>query len=222
MTKITQLKSAVEAEKAALVLDTARKATKAERELNDYIAHEVRNPISSAMTACSFVKTEVMKQEPLATDASRQTTEQDVVIIDNSLKFVNDLLRTMLDIHRSADKQLSLTMVPNDMLRDVLEPVEGMLAQKESRVAMSVDCPPVLFAGTDCLRLKQVMPNLGRNSSKFVEQGFIRLRGAMDGNVQLSVEDSGPGSPLDKQQRLFLKFQESLDVLSQGTVGTFH
>jgi signal transduction histidine kinase len=66
------------------------------------------------------------------------------------------------------------------------------------------------------------MPNLGRNSSKFVEQGFIRLRGAMDGNVQLSVEDSGPGSPLDKQQRLFLKFQESLDVLSQGTVGTFH
>lgn len=53
---------------------------------------------------------------------------QDVVIIDNSLKFVNDLLRTMLNIHRAADKQLSLNMVPDDILRDVLEPVEGMLA----------------------------------------------------------------------------------------------
>ena len=223
ITKITQLKAAVEAEKAALILDTARKATKAERELNDFIAHEVRNPISSAMTACSFVKTEIMKHKPLATDASRETTVQDVVIIDNSLKFVNDLLRTMLDIHRAADKQLSLTMVPNDILRDVLEPVEGMLAQKEGRVAVSVECPPDLFAVTDCLRLKQVMLNLGRNSSKFVDQGFIRLHGAVvDGNVQLAVEDSGPGIPLDKQKRLFLKFQESLDVLSQGTVRIFH
>lgn len=40
ITKITKLKAAAEAEKAALILDTARKAAKAERELNDYIAHE--------------------------------------------------------------------------------------------------------------------------------------------------------------------------------------
>lgn len=90
-------------------------------------------------------------------------------------------------------------------------------------MAVSVDCPPDLFAMTVCLRLKQVMLNFGRNSSKCVEQGFIRLRGAVvDRNVQLSVEDSGPGIPLDKQKRLFLKFQESLDVLSQGKVGTFY
>lgn len=179
----------------------------------------VRNPISSAMTACSFVKTEVMKEEPLATEATKETTAQDVAIIDNSLKFVNDLLRTMLDIHRAADKQLSLTMVPTDILVDVLKPVEGMLVQKGNKVKVSVDCPPDLFAVTDCLRLKQIILNLGRNSSKFVHHGFIRLCGAVvDGKVQLAVEDSGPGIPLEKQKRLFLKFQESLDVLSQGTV----
>lgn len=38
--------------------------------------------------------------------------------------------------------------------------------------------------------------------------------------VTLYVEDSGPGVPAAKQKALFKKFQESLDVLSQGTVGT--
>lgn len=40
MTKITKLKTQAEAEKAALIIDTAKQATQAERELNDYIAHE--------------------------------------------------------------------------------------------------------------------------------------------------------------------------------------
>jgi K+-sensing histidine kinase KdpD len=62
-----------------------------------------------------------------------------------------------------------------------------------------------------------------RNSSKFVEEGFIRLSAeVVNGRVQLSVADSGPGIPLEKQQSLFTKYQDSLDVLSQGTgIGLF-
>jgi len=33
----------------------------------------------------------------------------------------------------------------------------------------------------------------------------------------LAVEDSGPGIPIEKQKDLFAKFQESLDILRQGT-----
>jgi CheY-like chemotaxis protein len=68
------------------------------------------------------------------------------------------------------------------------------------------------------MRLKQVLLNLGRNATKFVEKGFIRLRVCeVDKLVQISVEDSGPGIPLVKQDRLFEKFQESLDSMNQGT-----
>lgn len=50
----------------------------------------------------------------------------------------------------------------------------------------------------------------------------MRLRAEIgeDEMVTLFVEDSGPGVPEDKQKALFKKFQESLDVLSQGTVST--
>ena len=59
-----------------------------------------------------------------------------------------------------------------------------------------------------------------QNAAKFVVKGFVRLRAEIgeDGMVTLYVEDSGPGVPAAKQKALFKKFQESLDVLSQGTV----
>ena len=60
--------------------------------------------------------------------------------------------------------------------------------------------------------------NLGRNSVKFVETGFVRLQAeVVDDNVELSVSDSGPGIPAEKRKLMFNKFQESLDILSQGT-----
>lgn len=60
--------------------------------------------------------------------------------------------------------------------------------------------------------------NLGRNSIKFTTKGYIRFRAAVvDDLVELYVEDSGPGIPVDKRDHLFEKYQASLDVLSQGT-----
>jgi signal transduction histidine kinase len=132
---------------------------------------------------------------------------------------VNDLLRTMLDMHRAASKQLQVDMAPVDLLHDVLEPVGGMLYQRGSKVKLIVECPGNLIINTDSLRLKQVVLNLGRNSTKFIQEGFIRLKAEeVNGSVKIYVDDSGCGIPLEKRELLFAKFQESLDVLSQGTV----
>jgi CheY-like chemotaxis protein len=69
------------------------------------------------------------------------------------------------------------------------------------------------------MRLKQILLNLANNAVKFVEKGYIRLRAEVvnGDNVELHVEDSGPSIPPEKQKQLFAKFQESLDVLNQGT-----
>jgi len=116
------------------------------------------------MSACSFVKTALNKKEPLRDEESLTTTKEDVYIIDNALKFVNDLLRNMLDMHRAANKQLKVTLEPTDILHDVLEPVQAMLMQRGGKVDVQVACEDSTFALADRLRLKQVMLNLGRNS----------------------------------------------------------
>jgi signal transduction histidine kinase len=217
--QLNKTKADADAERAKLILENAHEATRAERELNDFLGHEVRNPVAAAMAACSFVKAAVNEKDPLSTQESRSTVREDVVIIENALKFVNDLLRNMLDMHRAANKQLKVTMEPTDLLHDVLEPVHSMLNQRNANYKVEIDCPNHLFVTTDRLRLKQVVLNLGRNSLKFVESGYVRLRAVVvDGMVELSIEDSGPGIPPEKRSLLFNKFQESLDSLSQGTV----
>jgi CheY-like chemotaxis protein/two-component sensor histidine kinase len=180
----------------------------------------VRNPVAAAMAATNFVKLEIAKKKALTTDESIEQAREDVNIIDNALHFINDLLRNMLDMHRAASKQLQITKVPTDILHDVLEPVAAMLYRgRNSHIKIIIECDPkALYVDTDPLRLKQVILNLGRNSIKFIDEGFIRLRAEeIDGNVRLFVDDSGSGIPKEKRQRLFAKFQESLDALSQGT-----
>ena len=218
--KLQAMQAEAEAERARLILSSARNAAKAERELNDFIAHEIRNPVAAAMAATNFLKLELDHEKPINTAETLETAREDVGIVDNALKFVNDLLRNMLDMHRASTKQLQVTLAPTDLLHDVLEPVGGMLYQRGSKVKLIVDCPPDLYVMTDCLRLKQVVMNLGRNSSKFIDEGFIRLKAEVvepSGHVKVYVDDSGCGIPMEKRTRLFAKYQESLDLLNQGT-----
>eukprot|EP00522_Entomoneis_paludosa_P009722 CAMPEP_0172449970 /NCGR_PEP_ID=MMETSP1065-20121228/8521_1 /TAXON_ID=265537 /ORGANISM="Amphiprora paludosa, Strain CCMP125" /LENGTH=896 /DNA_ID=CAMNT_0013201733 /DNA_START=27 /DNA_END=2717 /DNA_ORIENTATION=- len=216
--ELNRMQAAADSERAALIIENANQAAKAERELNDFIAHEVRNPVAAAMAATSFVKTAINQPEPLQTEEARACTRDDVNIISNALKFVNDLLRNMLDMHRASNKQMKVTLSPADLLHDVIEPVHAMLQQRGTKIKFILECPSDIYVKTDRLRLKQVLLNLGRNSVKFVEEGFVRLQArVVDNNVELSVDDSGPGVPEEKRDKIFSKFQESLDMLSQGT-----
>jgi CheY-like chemotaxis protein len=93
-----------------------------------------------------------------------------------------------------------------------------MLHRRGDAFEVIVDCEKNLVVQTDRMRLKQIILNLANNSRKFVQKGFIRLSACeIDGTVKLQVEDSGPGIPMEKRKNLFVKFQESLDSLNQGT-----
>lgn len=151
-------------------------------------------------TTSQFAKLAVNKETPLALDEERTTCREDINIVENALKFVNDLLRNMLDMHRAMNKQLKIKLSPTDILHDVLEPVQCMLTHRGSEIAVEVQCPPNLYVLSDSLRLEQVVLNLGRNSIKFVDQGFIRLVATIEnGSVKIMVEDSGPGIPQKKK-----------------------
>jgi signal transduction histidine kinase len=217
--RMNQLRAQTESEKAAVIIEAAQKAMRGERELNDFIAHEVRNPLAAAMSASSFVAASVNDEvKPFST--LRAAVNDDLRIIDNALHFINDLLRNMLDMQRAHSNQLSINYAPVDILKDVFSPVDAMLYRRGNDIQVQVECPPNLVIVSDRLRLKQIVLNLGRNSLKFVNKGFIRLRAAVDdvdNSVLIYIEDSGPGIPLEKRKKLFAKFQESLDSLHQGT-----
>ena len=184
------------------------------------IAHKFHYFLKSSKAACSFVRSAVNEKEPLVDPQKREDTREDVGVIYNSLQFINDLLRNMLDMHRASHKQLQVNFETIDLYHDILQSTAGMIYQRDSKVKVIVECEPKsLHVQSDCLRLKQVILNLSRNATKFVNTGFIKLKGyVVDNEVRLAVQDSGIGIPAEKRDLLFAKFQESLDQLSQGTV----
>jgi signal transduction histidine kinase len=205
-------------EKASMIVQSAKEAARVEQELNDYIAHEVRNPLAAAMSACTFVKSALEENKWLLENDSMRHVQEDVAIIDSSQHFINDLLRSMLDMHKAASKKLQLELAPVDLMNDILRPVATMLYHRNSDFEVVTECAEHLAVITDRLRLKQIILNLGRNATKFVRKGYIKLGAtAVDGKVRIFVEDSGPGIPVDKRKSLFSKFQESLDSMNQGT-----
>jgi CheY-like chemotaxis protein len=185
---------------------------------------EVRNPISAALSACSFVSAIVNETQPLVDFESRQSVRDDVVIIESSLKYANDLLHSMLDLNRG-NTEITVRLLPTDIKRDILHPVASMTHRRDqdSSFEVMIECvPDSLIVSVDRLRLKQIVLNLVRNSSRYVQAGgFVRLRAKLvekvienDGEeictICISVEDSGPGVPLDKQETLFNMCQTSV------------
>eukprot|EP00977_Amphora_coffeiformis_P019075 scaffold6899_cov183-Amphora_coffeaeformis.AAC.8 len=218
----------VQEEQAALLVKSAEAATAAERELNDYISHEVRNPLSAAIAATSFVNASLEQlsrctSQAHATVVSQEETlasiREDMVIVDQSLHFINQLLRSMLDMHRAASHQIRLQVDTLSVRDDIFLPVMSMIYKRDELFHVLMECPENLCVQADRLRLQQIILNLAKNSTKFVTKGFIRLRAeaASNGQVTFYVEDSGPGIPIEKRSNLFQRYQQSMDELNQGT-----
>lgn len=172
--------------------------------------------LSLAMAALSFVSTTTQKR---ITDAEiRKALLDDISIVSGSLEYINDLLKNMLDIHKTACNEMRLDIDSVNILEEIFEPVAKILVPRFGTVQTIIDCPPNLFAEIDRLRMKQVILNLAINASKFVDEGFIRLRAeTIEEHTCIIVEDSGPGIPEHKRHQLFEKFQQSLDLNNQGT-----
>ena len=115
---IQRLQRKAEAEKAALIISNAEATATQERELNEYLSHEVRNPLAAAMSASSFVAASVKQDNPLSTEEAVQACRSDVHIIQSSLKFINDLLRSLLDMQKATSNKLKLEYRQTDIYND--------------------------------------------------------------------------------------------------------
>ena len=196
----------------------AERAAKFEKDLNELIAHEVRNPLSAAMSAASFLKSSFYEIEPLLQDKVKsRSCEEDIGIVESSLGFINELLASLLDGDRIAWDEVNLNKVKVNIRHDVLEPVANMIYKRGKDFTIYLECEESLFVQTDKVRLQQVVLNLARDSAKFIEEGYLRLRAqVVNGSVHLFVEDSGPGIPETQWEEVFQRHSGSLDRNTQG------
>jgi signal transduction histidine kinase len=198
----------------------------AEKNLTEWLSHEIRNPLSIAMEAAQSLREEFesnyfpTSQTTKKLDQIYETNNMDnhsyVNLIIKSISYVVDLLSKMLDLNKVAEGKILLRPSICSLREDIIRPVQQMMQLKGNKVHISITGEDMNIY-IDKLRLKQVITNLVSNAIKFTKEGFVivhsyRTNKDVDGSdipdsLVISVSDSGVGVLQKNLMQLFSKWE---------------
>jgi signal transduction histidine kinase len=180
------------------------------------MSHELRTPLNAII---GF--SQVLREEMFGELNDKQEEYLDDIL--GSAYHLLSLINDVLDLSRVEAGQTELQLAPFS-LREALESGVVMVRERASedgvQVELSAD-PDIDPVEGDERRIRQVVFNLLANAVKFTpEGGSIDVSAArVNGEVRVSVADTGPGVAPEDRERVFEEFQQT-DVgvgLGEGT-----
>jgi signal transduction histidine kinase/DNA-binding response OmpR family regulator len=182
----------------------AREANRLKDEFLGVLSHELRTPLQAI-----FAWVDILRQRP--SDVALLAQAADVV--ERSAQAQMRLIGDLLDVSRIARGQLQLERDSVELaavVRLALDTVRPMAAAKHIAIsfgAAAEDC----WVDGDATRLQQVVWNLFSNAVKFTpEGGRVEVSLAAAANqLQLRVQDSGPGIPAAFLPHVFERFRQA-------------
>jgi GAF domain-containing protein/anti-sigma regulatory factor (Ser/Thr protein kinase) len=169
------------------------------------MSHELRTPMNAIIGYTELIADGIYGAVP-------EPMRDVLTRVDASGRHLLGLINDVLDLSKIEAGQLTLALAEYSMkevVEAVLATAEPLAAEKHLKLV--VDVPPDLPTGRgDQRRLAQVLLNLVGNAIKFTDEGHIALRvGAVAGMFAMAVSDTGPGIPLEDQERIFEEFQQA-------------
>jgi len=191
-------------------------ASKHKSEFLANMSHELRTPLNAIIGFSQVLR------EKLFGDLNEKQAEYIGDILSSSdhlLALINDIL----DLSKVEAGQVELEIAPFS-LREALE--RGVVMVKERAIrngvelALQID-PSVGVVEADERRIRQVVFNLLSNAVKFTPAGGgVEVRSAqVDGDVRVSISDTGAGIAPEDHERIFEEFQQT-DVGTRQGEGT--
>ncbi len=175
-------------------------------ELTASIAHEINQPLGAILSNAETAEILLQSKQP-----HLEEVHQILADIRKDDQRASEVIRRMRELLRKRELELELIDL-NTVASDVLRLVDGETHRRgveiEKRFA---DTLPAVRG--DVIHLQQVLLNLILNGMEAMSESSesnrrITMRTAYDGNgnVEVAVEDSGPGIPPDRLSRLFDSF----------------
>ena len=202
-----------------LAADEAQAANEAKSEFLANMSHEIRTPMNGVIGMTHVLKTTSL------------TTEQQghVDVIHKSGDALLEVINQILDFSKVESKHVEIEQEAFDLrgcIEDVLDLLAPIAAQKGIDLGywMEQETPEAIIG--DRMRIRQVLINLVGNGIKFTDDGEVmikvsrHLRANLKQEIEIIVEDSGPGISADKLDRLFKPFSQGDASSSRRFGGT--
>jgi signal transduction histidine kinase len=198
-----------EAEKSAAEYDRLKSA------FLQNISHEIRTPLNA------IVGFSTLLGEPGLSETEQQKFTD--IITSNT----DHLLRVMTDIVEFSKIEANVVTIRKERVNisDILHMVYDRYVDQALGKGMSL-CLTSLPDGdeitvvTDGSKVTQVLENLVDNAIKFTMAGHIDFGCEMkEGKVEFYVSDTGPGIPLEQQDKVFKRFHQDESGASRSNVG---
>ena len=180
--------------------------SEADRRKNEFLAtlaHELRNPLAPLSNMVEVLKraegdTEMLKR-------ARVTIERQ---LGQMVRLVDDLL----DLNRITRDRLELrkSEVPlSSVIQHAVEVARPLVDSADHDLRVDLPKEPI-YLQADPARLAQVFGNLLNNSCKYTRPGGAIWVNAkrLDGNVVVTIKDTGEGIPRDKLLTIFDMFTQ--------------
>jgi signal transduction histidine kinase len=172
------------------------------------ISHEFRTPLAAQLASIELLR-DGLSDMPL--EAQRELLAN----VERGVLRLMRLIDNLLESVRIEAGQHSIRQQPVDLaevIADALDLIEPLLLQRQLQIELDLSGIGAMVRG-DAQRLGQVFVNLIANAAKFApEASTIRIGGALRGaQVEVWVEDEGPGVQEGASESIFERFQRGVD-----------
>ncbi len=181
---------------------TAKQAIQLRDDLMSFVAHDLRNPLHTIVSAASRL--------PPRQDESERRSRSPAEMIGRAANRMDRLIQDLLDVNDMEAGRLSIRqdrVCIATIVSDALDAQESLAASASLELRPDI-APALPDVWGDRDRLLQVFENLIGNALKFVEPGGRITVGAAprDGEVLFWVADTGPGVAAEDMPHLFERF----------------
>ncbi|MEW5774525.1 MAG: ATP-binding protein [Thermodesulfobacteriota bacterium] len=194
------------------------------------VSHELRTPLTSVLGFAKLIRRKLGQDVFPRLPDGREDTQKAVRQVNTNLHIISTegqrlkyLIDDVLDISKMESGRVEWHMTPFSLAEaaaDAAASTGPLYRKKRLEFANSIpeDLPAILG---DRDRVIQVLVNLISNAVKFTPSGAIRLSAGTDEDrVVVRVEDTGVGIAPEYQDRIFEKFRQAGDTLTDKPKGT--
>ncbi len=216
--RVTNEKLAISNEQFELANEELKRLDDVKSQFISMASHQLRTPISITRGYASML---------IDGDFGGLKGDQPKYLkkIDNSLVRLNNIVNDILNASRMEGNRISVHKTKtriDELVKNVFEQLESSAKAKKLGYMLQID--PKLDGrkiNIDKEKMVEVISNLIDNAINYTKKGEVKVEANdLDGDVIISIKDSGIGVPEDKKKELFKRFSRldnAKEVRPDGT-----